>query len=600
MKLFKSLTVFAIILSLFSFHIETRAISFSSAYAAEEENQDEGDKTFVSDKDPNIAHLDYRESEQKIGKQSVAQMMTILAMLMGPSIAMACFQPISGKIFAAGGVAYLAMEVMNYGKYKKASTSNQEMYATLDPDTADKQIDASTYAEQQELAAADALGKKASALNIFFMAMTAAAVMAIIEGVRALVPSQQGSDACTGTVTNIDIKKLLNNGFNGAFDFVFPKAMAKEAEKVQGPMGTMGILSLAAGAILAYKGVAKGFLQSALSNGFVRAAVFGVFAGFAMAAKAEVNKAKKKAEENAAVYASLRDRLIQALNGASQFAGMGGVQGALRDRLGAYQGIRDEMNNLNTGAICLVGKLGEQRVDQQCLCAKNNTCSKAEFSSVGLTNQGLPSSFASGLDNLASGANSLFAGNTAAADSSFGNLSQGATGLRKLKKQMTAKANGILKKSKTPTSMEKLESQMEKELRRMAPGILNSLPADAAALASGTGLSGTSIAASDLEKAKDGDLKDVLASISSNAAAPAAQKGVGEFKFDFPEDTALDASSEQFAQMEQEKAGMGEFTESGSDISSRPFENIFKIITVRYFKSAYPRIFEEDKRSTLE
>tara|TARA_R110000868_G_scaffold61524_1_gene186916 strand:+ start:28568 stop:30370 length:1803 start_codon:yes stop_codon:yes gene_type:complete len=600
MKIFKSLTVFAIILSLFSFHIETRAIGFSSAYA-QETGDDGDDKTFVSDKDPNIAHLDYRESEQKIGKQSVAQMMTILAMLMGPSIAMACMQPISGKIFALGGVAYLAMEVMNYSKYKKASTSNQEMYATLDPDTADKQIEAFTYAEQQELAAADALGKKASALNIFFMAMTAAAVMAIIEGVRALVPSQQGSDACTGTVTSIDIKKLLNKSLNGAFDFVFPSAMAKEAEKVQGPMGTMGILSLAAGAILAYKGVAKGFLQSALSNGFVRAAIFGVFAGFAMAAKAEVNKAKKKAEENAAVYASLRDRLMQALNGASQFAGMGGVQGAVRDRLGAYQGIRDEMNNLNTGAICLVGKLGEQRVDQQCLCAKNNTCSKAEFSSVGLNGQGLPSSFASGLDNLAGGANSLFAGNTAAADSSFGNLSQGATGLRKLKKQMTAKANAVLKKSKTPTSMEKLESQLDKELRRMAPGILNSLPANAAALASGAALStGTGIAASDLEKAKNGDLKDVLASISSKAAAPAAQKGVGEFKFDFPEEAAIDESAEQFAQMEQEKAGMGEFTENGSDISSRPFENIFKIITVRYFKSAYPRIFEEDKRSTLE
>tara|TARA_R110000868_G_scaffold180754_2_gene421422 strand:- start:3218 stop:5017 length:1800 start_codon:yes stop_codon:yes gene_type:complete len=599
MKLLKSLTVFTIILSLFSFHIESRAIGFSSAYA-EESTDDSGDKTFVSDKDPNKPHLDYRDSEQKIGKQSVAQMMTILAMVMGPSIAMACMQPISGKIFAAGGVAYLAMEVMNYGKYKKASTSNQEMYATLDPDTADKQIEAFTYAEQQELTAASALGKKASALNIFFMAMTAAAVMALIEGIRAIYPPQAGTDVCTGTVTSIDYKKLFYASFDNALGFVFPSAMAKEAEKVQGPMGTMGILSLAAGAILAYKGVAKGFLQSALSNGFVRAAIFGVFAGFAMAAKAEVNKAKKKAEENAAVYASLRDRLIQALNSASQFAGMSGVKGAART-LPRYQAIRDEMNSLSGGAICMIGKLGEQRIDEKCLCAKNNTCSKAEFSSVGLTNQGLPSSFASGIDNLAGGVNSMFAGNTAAADSSFGNLAQGAAALRKLNKQMVEKANAVLAKSKTPTSMEKLESQMESELRKRAPGMLNSLSNDAKALALGTGLSGTGVAASDLEKAKDGDLKDVLASISSKAAAPIGQKGVGEFKFDFPtESEEASADTVQLAQMEQEKAAMGDFKEEGGDISSRPFENIFKIITVRYFKSAYPRIFEEDKKSSLE
>ena len=85
----------------------------------------------------------------------------------------------------------------------------------------------------------------------------------------------------------------------------------------------------------------------------------------------------------------------------------------------------------------------------------------------------------------------MFAGTTAAAASSFGNLAQGAAALRKLNKQMVEKANAVLAKSKTPTSLEKLESQMENELKKRDPAMLHSLSNAAKTLAHGTGLPGT-------------------------------------------------------------------------------------------------------------
>lgn len=572
------------------FYITSFHPQASMSFAADADNEEtKTETTFTPSKDPSLAHLDYTNSEQKIGKQSKAQMMTILAMLLGPSIAMACFQPISSKIFAASGAAYLLMEVMNYSKYKKASTSNQEMYAELDPETYDLQIEAFTYAEQQELTAASALKKKASALNIFSLGMTAAAIMAIVEGVRALVPSQQGTDVCTGSVSKID--------FNKVFDLFFSSAMAKESEKVSGAFSSMGILSAAAGAILAYKGVAKATIQPALRNGFVRAAVFGVFAGLAMMAKSEVNKAKSKAEANANIYRNLREQLERALNGAQRFAGINGVGNSIRNTLPRYQGIRDDLENPSAGAICLVGKLGEQRVDEQCLCAKNKTCTKTDFSSVSLGSNGLPGSYGDVLSGLSSGANSLFAGKTAAANSSFNSLSSNAKSLRDLLNKKKKLADSIFKKNKEKMRMNKLEADMEKHFGDDLKGALENLKGNERLLASTLSnpiQSSSSISSQALASAQNGDTKELLESIQTNAL-PLKNNGLAaddasQFKFNF--DQATNDSMAQEKTDEEIIADMKEYNPTGNDISQRPDDSIFKIITMRYFRTAYPRIFD--------
>lgn len=667
-KLLKALTSLTLIMAMFTLHIEHKAIAFSSAYSVEEENESEESPTFnVSETaDPSKPHLDYRNSEQKIGKLSKAQMMTTLAMLLGPSIAMACFQPISSKIFAAAGAIYLVMEVMNYGSYKKASTSNQEMYASLDPDTADKQIEAFRYAEEQERTAAKALGKKASAINIFAMGMTAAAAMALVEGIRALIPSQQGSDVCTGAVSSIEsaplpyaqiylkpiqresfadydarineyssfvfesdkyqspvpvhyedstqyfatnfkqeeqntLKDMLYLAMNNVANFIVPTAQAKEAEKVKGPLGTMGILSAAAGAILAYKGVAKGVLQKALKNGFVRAAVFGVFAGLGFMAKGEVNKAKGRAEANADVYKNLREQLERALNGAQRFAGINGSPTAVRNRLAGYQGIRDAMDQLPQGALCLVGSAGEKRIDEQCKCAKTNSCAKADFNTVGLQGQGLPPSFGSSLDSLGRGANSLFSGNTAAANSAFGSLGQNAANLRNLRDQLKKKADAEFKKANSKATMAALEAEAEKQLEELAPRVLNGLSPNGRSLAgiiNGNGaLNSSGVTADTLQKAKEGKTDEVLASIQAGVAAKKETSPLADFKFDLSNGENSEIAAADISRESLNTEQLGDFITDESDISDRPNENIFKIITVRYFKSAYPRFFNEEAKS---
>lgn len=658
-KLLKVLTTLTLISALFTLHIERDAIAISYVYASEEETENSEAPTInVSETaDPTKPHLDYRDNEQKIGKLSKAQMMTTLAMLLGPSIAAACFQPISSKIFAASGAIYLIMEVMNYGNYKKASTSNQEMYASLDPETNDKQIEAFRYAEEQERTAAKALGKKASAINIFALGMTAAAAMALIEGIRAL------SDVCTGTVSlpeskagayaQIFLKPIHSESFADydarvneysnfvfgkdkfqspipqqyedssqyfansfkqteqntlkdmlyyAANFILPAAHAKEAEKVQGPLGTMGILSVAAGAILAYKGVAKTTLQKALKNGFVRAAVFGVFAGLAHMAKGEVNKAKERANTNAGIYKSLRERLEHALNGAQQFAGIKGQPSAIRNRMAAYQANRDSIDQLPQGTLCLVGAAGEKRIDEQCQCAKNNSCAKTNFNSVQLKEQGLPASFGHGLDSLSRGANSLFAGNTIGADSAFGGLAQNAAGLRDLREQLKRKADQAFKKGNSKATMDLLERQAEQQLNQLAPRVLNGLSNDGQKLAGiingNDAFGSTGVAASSLQKAKEGKTDEILASIHAGAIRAKSDANPLEgFKFDLSDENNSANANQIY---DESTKHLGAFITTESDISNRPDQNIFRIITMRYFKSAYPVFFKQEASTNLE
>src|SRR5690606_9572901 len=113
-----------------------------------------------------------------------------------------------------------------------------------------------------------------------------------------------------------------------------------------------------------------------------------------------------------------------------------GVQNGTQNTLAGYQAIRDEMNAPAEGAICLTGNAGEKRVDQNCACAKTNTCAKASFNAVGLQGQTLPAFFGSSLNNLGGGATSLFAGNTSAANSQFAQMGQNAAKLRKLHSEL--------------------------------------------------------------------------------------------------------------------------------------------------------------------
>lgn len=657
MKILKLLMTYCLIFSLGLIQVGQGTITLNTLLA-QETNE-------VTPEQTPKPTLDYRNSEKDVGNLSMNQIMVILTLLVGPYIGMQCWGEISGKIFAAGGVIYLVQEVMNYDKYKKASTSNQEMYATLDNETEDAQIEAFTYAEQQELTAADALKSKAGAVQTLMIATTLAAVVALIEGITdyygwvsgynsscyvnagdpskyknyadvQITPIQNESmaqyfarssemndfyftdavqspntynqtqatliDSVIDRTTQTQMIQMIASAMSFAGNLVMPSAFAKSSEssaKDSGVLSSMGVLSAIAGGILAAVGTASTpILSTILANGFSRAATFGVLAGFQMAAKAEISKGEEKLRDNAKVYATLRDRLMQALNTKTRFAGINGPKNAFKNRLAAYASIRDEMNAPDEGAICLTGNAGEKRVDTNCECRKNNTCAKASFAPVTLKGQNLPGFYGSSLDTLGQGASSLYAGNTAAANSSFASLNQNAANLRNLHKSLRNKSDELLQKGKNKTNMNAIEADVSKKLQELYPTLIKNLSPQqqqlAQGLGAGLGIEGTGVASEKLAKVNDSNLAALAQDIKVNGDKNKDEKDpMAEFNFDFQ--TEEDKSGQKVAMLEKQKT-LGDFVTNESDISNRPSESIFKIITVRYFKSAYPRFFNNEKK----
>ncbi|PIP89586.1 MAG: hypothetical protein COV38_11100 [Bdellovibrionales bacterium CG11_big_fil_rev_8_21_14_0_20_38_13] len=704
MKFLKTLTTFSLIFALFTLHIEGRAIAFATSYSAEPR-----DDVVVRDRDtvdggeyveaiatPNATDavgnssnntLDYRASRQEAGKLTMNQIMVLLILLIGPTVAISCFNTISGKLFSAGVAIYLIMEIMNYSSYKKAVQSTREMYAELTDDAAvnTEQIDALVAAESMERTAADAVKKRAGNTKILTIAITAAAIASFAEsiwGTATFVTCSVGSvgtglcgceeadkvlQSCLGvpcskvkTCTAVagglaavcshgDVNKK-NQPFN-SLDVYGPKLYAESNDQSEdlnfienyisqkksttnaaenldlsflpnlidsflssahagdsGPAAKgllgFGIAGAALGAALAYYTTTYFSFLDKLGVGWIRGIFFTVLAGFGLAAYMELNNAAKKLNQNADIYKSLYERLLAAMNSSSRFANMDGINNGVRDRIRGYQGVRDEMNNPPNGALCLVGNLGEQTVDANCSCRQNNTCSKVDFSAVDFGGQGLPGFFGQTTSGLQTGANSLFSGNLSGANGAFAGMGNNAANLRKLNDRIKGKAISqldSLNKGKSKTNLEKVEKDLNSALEKVAPQIIKS-----AQQKNGSNLASLGIGTSGLSsgfggKPEDLKPKDVLASINQ-AAAPAPSSGgaadpLAGFKFDFPKDGAsdnLDATGADGALSQGD--ALGEFENNESDINDRKSESIFKIITFRYFKSAYPRFFDEDKK----
>lgn len=376
-----------------------------------------------------------------------------------------------------------------------------------------------------------------------------------------------------------------------------------------GVLGGFGITLAALGAALAIFLPAQVTFLNKLGNGYIRAAYFGVLATFAWLAVAELGKAEDKLRENAGIYKSLYERLLAAMNSSSRFANMDGVNSGIRDRISGYQGVRDQMNNPPNGALCLVGNLGEQTVDENCSCRQNNTCSKVDFSGVDFSGQGLPGFFGQTTSGLQAGANSAFSGNLAGANGAFAGIGSNAANLRKLNDRLKAKAAAqldALNKGKSKTDFKKLEDGLTKQLEKIAPSIIKSASAKNGSTLAALGVGTTGIGSGFGGKPEDLKPKDMLASVNQAVAATPKSTGAADplagFKFDFPQNGSADSADGGIGAEGALSQGdaLNEFENNESDINDRKSENIFKIITFRYFKSAYPRFFDEDKKEEVK
>tara|TARA_R110000868_G_scaffold61524_1_gene186915 strand:+ start:26306 stop:28411 length:2106 start_codon:yes stop_codon:yes gene_type:complete len=695
MTYLKKFTSLLLVLALFSLHIESGAIAFSSSFALENldtqpiiENDEPTSPGWEGTNPPgtttsqsqqsqqNSASIDMESGRQE-AKLTMNQLMVLLILLTGPTVGIGCFSQISGKLFAASSAIYLLMEIMNYKKYKEAVTSTEKMYAELteNAEVNEEQIESFKTAEAMENLAADALKKRKDNTKILAIGVTAASIASFAESIwgtatyTSCTAVSLGAGACaceeadkliqacmiapcasiklclpwaSGSACFVDsasplknksleygpqlyatqaseqqdfalVEEFLKNNtqqdqgsdlqfrpfLEEVMNGFLSKAFAGDSPAAKGgPLSGMGITAAALGAVLTWYTSNKFMFLNKLGVGWIRGIYFGVLAGFAWLAVNELSKGEEKLRSNANIYKSLHERLSAAIESKQRLAGMGSVKGSVRDRLGGYQGIRDEMNNPASGAICLVGKLGEQRVDENCACRQTNSCSSVDLSNVDFGGLGLPGFFGQTTGGLQSGANSLFSGNLAGADSAFGSMGSNAANLRKLNDRVKAKAiadvNGI-NKNKKPIDLKAIEDKILEDVQKVAPSILQAAQAKNGSTLAALGIGTTGISSGLAEDPNKLTPETLLESISSKTAPAPAGKAKGmDFKFDFPEESNATTATGDVALSQGD--ALNEFESNESDISARPNENIFNIITVRYFKSAYPRIFNEQEK----
>tara|TARA_R110000868_G_scaffold180754_2_gene421423 strand:- start:5178 stop:7298 length:2121 start_codon:yes stop_codon:yes gene_type:complete len=706
MNYLKKFTSLLLVFALFSLHIESGAIAFSSAYAIEDESSFEqvdlpnitnasnefmdqekdqpaessANNTNSNTPQSNNASIDMESGRQE-AKLTMNQLMVLVILLTGPTVGIGCINTISGKLFSAGAAIYLVKEIMNYKSYKEAVTSTEKMYAELsdNPDVNEEQINSFITAEQMENIAADALKKRKDNTKILALAVTAASIASFAESIwgtsayTACTAASVGTGACACEEVDKGIQSCmfapcaklkdcapeaanaacmitdasdlkpdnLNSeygpsqyansqpDFDSLNEFMLNSAIEEQGKDLQvsrfvstlissflssayadtspaskgGPLSGLGLTGAALGGVLAWYALNQFTFINKLGVGWIRGIFFGVLAGFAWAAVSELKKGEEKLRSNANIYKSLHERLRAAMDSKAKLANLGGISSAVRDRLARFQGIRDNMNNPKDGAICLVGNLGEQRVDENCSCRKNNSCSKVDLSAVDFGGLGLPGFFGQTAGGLQSGANSLFSGNLAGADSAFAGVGSNAANLRKLNDRVKGSAiAGVnsANKGKKPVDLKSLESKIIEDVQKLGPSLIKSAQAKNGPALAAFGIGSSGISSGLVDNPKDLTPKSLVASISSKAApAPAAKTKAMDFNFDFP--TEQEASSDTEVALSQGDA-LNEFESNESDISARPDENIFNIITVRYFKSAYPRIFNEQasERQSLE
>ncbi len=640
MKLFKALTTITLVFALFTLQVQHSKLVLNDALAQ------------------NTGYLD-RNSERKKHSFTANHIMLWTSLAAAPSFVVACPTNASVLLFAAGAAALLVGEIATFAKFKDLSTSAVDMIAKYDKETANDQIELLEDAAEQEQRAADALGKKKTYTTIAATAYTAASILSFAESlnimnVKPCVTGESGDGASQTTtppatsydkipkfqlesiyasyLQNTDLgahmaqvedyqrffngeirslsveeyknifepvshavspqeSQLLTSALKMAsslFSLLIPNAHAAEGKKVGGSLGS-AISAAVVSTVLTLIGPVRAMMSKLLSPAWLRGTTFAVFAGGAWGATAELSAGKKRLENNAQIYRDLAESLRISLD--DRFAPKGPNTGKPNLRR-PTPGQRDpNLPPLAEGSICLTGNLGERRVDAQCMCRKNNSCSKVDLANFNLGGYGLPSSFNNGLGTFGNGVNSLLSGNTVGADTAANAFGQNAArNLKGLLNAVKGKVSEKAAKEGKPVDLDKAEKALGKKILNDMDRVIGGLSQQqlAGMSAGSTGDLAEKVA----EKIPES--KQALASIKAPVPATSNSASGMDFNFDFGEEEP--ASEVVAGDINYEEALDGYVTDQ-NDISDRRNENIFNIITVRYFKSAYPRFFEEQKAS---
>lgn len=391
-------------------------------------------------------------------------------------------------------------------------------------------------------------------------------------------------------------KSLLSISLTHMQELILPSAHARG-----GTIISLGIGAAAAALILKYEGQFLTTMSKIMANGFIRAAVFGGYGLLAFTAAAEIDKESNSLNQKAAEYKSLAQQVkirTQQIPGMTNQSG----QTVTINKIAMSTGAGEKGKETAAAGLCFTGQKGSLKPDEKCSCQKTNTCKKSESPIIKYNKLDTQGVMANGTRSLAKSSNALFSGNLSKANEIAGEMGKNAIRISKLNNSLKRIANTQFKEiNRKPINWDRLEKAQKNHLikavrnglKGMSNEEKNTLAKFAPALAASSGRPMIT-EENHTEKKKSPSYKNSALTVNQGTAAATPSNNGLNFSFEL-EDEKADADAAQLAAMNANKGvDLTNMEVDAADISEKPDVNLFKIITTRYLKSAYPVLFEQD------
>ncbi|RLA62939.1 MAG: hypothetical protein DRQ89_08175 [Epsilonproteobacteria bacterium] len=373
-------------------------------------------------------------------------------------------------------------------------------------------------------------------------------------------------------------------------DAVIPPAYASmNAKDVAPKLSAIGI-GVSAGIIKGIMVGVKGAFQATKINGWIRAAFYGVELGLMTWFSVESNKTRKEYDRRAKAYEDLHNQLTKLLENRP------GFDPNVRSGIRPPMVIRQDAESSAFSAAdnqCTTGGTGTYAADSSCSCRETDTCKKVkmpETNFAGFSTPGVVSGSASMGESMS---NQLFGGNLKGAMASANSLGRNAAKIRAVNSKLRDLANKkMVEFGKKPMAFDTMTSNMGSKLSKGVSDGFNSLSsADQNSLMAAM-TTRTPAAAKEKEE-KAGELK--VAATRSGKATTAKKKSIFDFLGGDDKDDADEYKRKKLAAgKDLEEKGLEAYEDSSKQVSERTGTSIFKIIEIRYMKTAYPIFFKDN------
>lgn len=391
------------------------------------------------------------------------------------------------------------------------------------------------------------------------------------------------------------LKKFISQ----AHDAVIPRVQAstKDEDKKDDDSGGLGkFKKVGFGAIA---GIGGYFLatqteaMNMLENGYLRAALFGATAAGAFWLHTQLKGDAELLRENAENYRKLAEKLkVNTDMDTGEFTHSIPLERQL------ITGSQIDKTGRNTNSFCMVTRNGKDLIDEACACRQNNSCKPPSLPNPDFHNFDMPGIVSDSIDQMRDIESHLNNGNLEAAENGINSFNGNQNAIRDLNRQLEDHINSNLDspidfQANRDAARDKLKEALRKDLKRMPAPAFNQL-----ASMGPSSVSPPSQAGPKQENIDEGLLSDSYnnsnqSGTSANESSSKANQKKDPFSgFSFT-GGGSNSGSDSFVDPNSLAANMDkfDFEHSGRDISSED-KNLFKIITGRYFRSAYPIIFE--------